>query len=283
MSVTASTRQPAAGRQDVALPAPWRSLGVVVRHLLWSNRRTPLTWGGGLGAMSALIAAMWPSIEGSVAKLMREYPPALKDAFGIDELDSLAAYVSAEMLSLIVPLAVVFLTVRCVVGATSAAEERGHLDVLLTLPLSRRVLVAGAVIAAATLSAAVLAIAWGMTCVAGAVVGATVDVGPLLAGFADVWPLAMAFAGLGMLATGLTSRSAVATGVAVGTAVAMYVLDLVGKVSDTLEPLRNLSAFRLYGTAVRDGLSVSHVLALVGVGLALAVAGAVLFDRRDLG
>ena len=57
--------------------------------------------------MSALIAAMWPSIEGSVSKLMREYPPALKTAFGIDELDSLAAYVSAEMLSLIVPLALV--------------------------------------------------------------------------------------------------------------------------------------------------------------------------------
>ncbi len=31
----------------------------------------PLTWGGGIGAMSALIAALWPSIEGSVAQARR--------------------------------------------------------------------------------------------------------------------------------------------------------------------------------------------------------------------
>ena len=30
----------------------------------------PLTWGAGIGAMSALIAALWPSIEGSVSKLV---------------------------------------------------------------------------------------------------------------------------------------------------------------------------------------------------------------------
>jgi ABC-2 type transport system permease protein len=263
-------------------PSTLRSLDAVVRHLLWANRRAPLTWGGGLGAMSALIAAMWPSIEDSVSKLMREYPPALKTAFGIDELDSLAAYVSAEMLSLIVPLAVAVLAVRCVVGATAGAEELGHLDVLLTLPLSRRVLVAGALLAAAIVSAVVLAVTWAMTCIAGTIVGASVDTGALAAGFADVWPLAMAFAGLGVLAVGLTSRPAVATGAAVGIAVAMYVVDLVGKLSEPLEPVRNVSAFRLYGTAVTDGLDPVHVAILVAAAVALAIAGAVLFDRRDI-
>jgi len=52
----------------------------------------------------------------------------------------------------------------------------------------------------------------------------------------------MAFAGLGVLAVGFTSRPAVATGAAVGTAVAMYVVDLVGKLSEPLEPVRNVSA-----------------------------------------
>ncbi len=67
-----------------------------------------------------------------------------------------------------------------------------------------------------------------------------------------------------------------------GTAVAMYVLDLVGKLADALEPLRTISAFRLYGNAVRDGLDPSHVAALCGAALLLACVGAVLFDRRDL-
>jgi len=277
VSVVSST-----DRRVARPPSTVRSLQAVVAHLLWTNRRAPPTWGGGLGAMSALIAAMWPSIEGSVSKLMREYPPALKTAFGIDELDSLAAYVSAEMLSLIVPLALVVLTVRCVVGATAGAEERGYLDVLLTLPLSRRVLIAGAFVAAAVVGAIVLAVAWAMTCLAGMAVGASVDAGALAAGFADVWPLAMVFAGLGVLAVGLTSRPALATGAAVGIAVAMYVVDLVGKLSEALEPVRNVSAFRLYGTAVTDGLDPVHVAILVGAAAALAIAGALLFERRDL-
>jgi ABC-2 type transport system permease protein len=270
------------GHTAPSAPPAWRSLRAVVRHLLWSGRRSPLTWGGSLGAMSALIAAMWPSIEDSVAKLVREYPAGLKSAFGIDELDSLAAYVEAEMLSLIVPLAVVFLAVRCVVGATAAAEERGHLDVLLTLPLSRPVLVAGAFLVTGVVTGAVLVIAWAMTCAAGLLVGADVAAGALAAGFADVWPLAMAFAGLAVLAIGLTSRSATATGATVGVAFAMYAIDLVGKLATELEPVRNVSAFRLYGNAVRDGLDVSHVTVLLLAGIALAAAGAVLFDRRDI-
>jgi ABC-2 type transport system permease protein len=269
-------------RDVVRAPGTPRSLAVLLRHVLWSNRRSPVTWGAGIGAMSALIAALWPSIEGSIAKLADEYPPALKTAFGIDELDSLAAYVNAEMLSLIVPLAVTFLAVRCVVGATAVAEERGYLDVLLTLPVSRRVLIAAAFIATGVLTAAVLAISWAMTCAAGAIAGATVAVGPLAAGFAAVWPLGMAFAGLAVVAVGITSRSAVATGVAMGTAVAMYLVDLVGKLADALEPLRTISAFRLYGNAVRDGLDVSHVAVLCAAGVVLACAGAVLFERRDL-
>ncbi len=277
MTLTAGPRQAVAQP-----PSQWRSVATVVRHLLWVDRRTPLTWGGGLGAMSALIAAMWPSIEGSIQTIMREYPAALKTAFDIGELDSLAAYVNAEMLSLIVPLAVAFLAVRCVVGATAGAEERGHLDVLLTLPLSRRALLCAAVVSTGLLCAAVLAIAWAMTCVAGAIAGAPVSVGPLGAGFADVWPLAMAFAGLAALVVGLTSRAAVATGVAVGTAVAMYVVDLVGKLAPALDPVRVVSAFRLYGHAVQDGLRPGHVAVLVTAAVVLAAAGAILLDRRDL-
>ena len=40
------------------------------------------------------------------------YPEGLKQAFNIEELNSVEAYLDAEMLSLIIPLAVAFLAVR---------------------------------------------------------------------------------------------------------------------------------------------------------------------------
>ena len=91
--------------------------------------------------MSALMAVIWPSIQDSMDRLMDSYPTGLKEAFGIERLDSLEHYVDAEMLSLIVPLALAFFAVRCVAAPTVGAEERGHLDALLALPLPRRVLV----------------------------------------------------------------------------------------------------------------------------------------------
>ena len=83
---------------------------------------------------------------------MRSYPEGLKQAFGIQTLDTVERYVDAEMLSLIVPFAVAFFAVRCVTRATVGAEERGHLDTLLSLPVSRRVLVVGVVAVAGILT-----------------------------------------------------------------------------------------------------------------------------------
>ena len=62
----------------------------------------------------------------------------------------------------------------------------------------------------------------------------------------------------------------------------MYVIDLVGKLADPLEPARAISAFRYYGSAIQNGLDVSHVCGLTLVALVLAAVGAVLFERRDV-
>jgi len=58
----------------------------IVRRGLRDHRRAPLTWGGALGAMCALMAAIWPSIEGSINKAVESYPQALKDAFNLTQL-----------------------------------------------------------------------------------------------------------------------------------------------------------------------------------------------------
>jgi ABC-2 type transport system permease protein len=107
--------------------------------------------------MSGLMAVMWPSIEDSMDTLMESYPAKLKDAFNIRAITSVEAYIDAEMLSFIVPLAVAFLAVRVIVRMLSGAEERGYLDIVLTVPVARRTLVAGAVAVAAVIAAAVLA------------------------------------------------------------------------------------------------------------------------------
>ena len=266
----------------LAAPAAGHTLRAVVRRGLRENRRAPLAWGGSLGAMSALMAALWPSIEDSMDQLMKAYPAGLKEAFNIADLDSVEAYVDAEMLSLIVPLAIAFLAVRIAARAIVGAEERGYLDTLLATPLARSTLVAGAFIVSAIVVAEVLAVITALTWVAGWIAGADPSLAVLGRGFANVWPLAMLFGGLALLAGGVLHRTAAVTAVAVGTLVAMYVIDLVGKLADPIEPLRGVSAFKYYGSAVRDGIDPVAFAGLALAGTLLAVAGALLFDRRDV-
>lgn len=266
----------------LAAPSAARSLAAVVRRGLRAQRSAPLVWGGGLGAMGALMAAIWPSIEDAMSTLAASYPEGVMKAFGIGELDSVERYIDAEMLSIIVPLAMAFFAVRCATRATVGAEERGHLDTLLSLPLSRSVIVAGSFAVTAILLAAMLALMGAMTWIAGTVAGTGVSAAALAAGFGNVWPLAMAFAGLATLAAGISSRPSVVTAVAGGTLVAMYAVDLLGKLSDAIAPLRALSAFRYYGSAIQDGLDLSHAIGLTLVAITLTTIGAVLFERRDL-
>ena len=283
MTITAAPDVATARRAPRLAPPVARVFVELVRDGLRVQRRAPLTWGGGLGAMSALMAAIWPSIADSMQRVVRSYPQGLKEAFGIQALDTVEQYIDAEMLSLIVPLVLAFFAVRCATRPTLGAEDRGELDTLLSLPISRSALALAGYAVAGVVLAEILTVIWVLTVVVAAIVGAGLSAATLAVGLANVWPLAMAFAGLAVFIAGLVRGQATVTALATATLVAMYLFDLVGKLAGGLAPLRSASAFRYYGSAIQDGIDGSHVVGLSLAGVVLALAGAVRFDRRDLG
>ncbi|MGN6662969.1 MAG: ABC transporter permease subunit [Solirubrobacterales bacterium] len=249
---------------------------------LSERRRSVLAWGLPIGLMSAFIVAIFPSVQGALSEAIQKYPSGLKEAFGIGGLNNVEQYLHAEMLSLIVPLAVGYLAVRAVAGDLSGAAETGRLDVLLSAPVSRRRICAAGFFATGLELAGVLALSWLLTMAGSLVSGAGLAAGPAAAGFADVWPLALLFAGLGIVFAGWSLRTSVITGAAAGVLVAMYVIDLVGKLDPSLSWVRYASVFKYYGNAIEDGID---PLAFAGTAVAavlLAALGAWLFDRRDV-
>lgn len=249
---------------------------------LSERRRSLLAWGLPIGLMSAFIVAIFPSVEGALSEAIQKYPTGLKEAFGIGELTNVEQYLHAEMLSLIVPLAVGYLAVRAAASGLSGAAETGRLDVLLSAPVSRRRLCAAGFLATGLELAAVLALSWLLTMAGSVAFGSDLSAGAAAAGFANVWPLALLFAGLGIVFSGWSLRTSAITGAAAGVLVAMYVVDLVGKLDPSLSGIRYGSAFRYYGNAIEDGI---EPLAFVGITVAavlLATLGSWLFDRRDI-
>jgi ABC-2 type transport system permease protein len=267
VTVRAHVRSPAAG---------------LIRSGLRDQRRAVLIWGAGLGLMSAFEVVLFPSIRNALGPAFEGYPASVKQAFGITDLGTIDAYLHAEMFSLVLPFALAYFAMRTVANAISGAEERGWLDCLLAAPVTRRVLVAGALATAATASAAILLIVGAATAAAGAFTGDAVGAAHLAAGLAGVWALALFFAGCATLAAGLLHRSALVLGTAGGVLAAMYLFDLAGKLSGPVHGLRWLSAFRYYDAPLQTGLHAPGFAVLLGVAMLLAVAGAWLFERRDV-
>lgn len=249
---------------------------------LRERRRSLLSWGLPIGAWSAFVVAIYPSVEEALVKVVRNYPLALKEAFGVGELSSVEQYLSAEMLSLIVPLAVGYLAVRSLASGLSGAAESGRLDVLLSSPVSRRRVVTAGFCAAAIEVAAVLTFALLLTLLGSVLAGANLSFSSALAGFANVWPLALLSAGLGIVVTGFSLRTSVVTGSVAGVLVGMYVIDLIGRLDKSLDGIRYVSVFRYYGKAIEDGIDPLSFLGVTAAAIALAAVGSVLFERRDL-
>lgn len=262
------------------------STAVVFRAVMrrgWAEqRRALLTWGGSLGVYCGFMAAIYPSIQDTLEQVAKNYPAGLAQAFGVGDMNNVEGYLHAELFSLIVPLALCIFAARSVMRPLVGAEEEGRLDTILTLPLSRDVLVAGSFAVTVLLCAAIMAITGVLTFAAGRAVGTGISLGLTMAGVFGVWPLAVFFTGVAVLGSGLLHRSSAVLGATAAVLAVMYALDVTGRLTSEVEPLRWISAFRYYGAPMRDGIDPVAFIGLVASGLLLAAAGAVLFARRDI-
>ena len=113
--------------------------------------------------------------------------------------------------------------------------------------------------------------------------GVDLAVGDTLAGVVTLWPLGVFFGGVALLLAGLSRRPAVVGGGAAGVLAVMYLVEVLGKLSDAFAAVDGLSAFHYYGSAIEDGFDPGSAAILVTAGALLAAAGCVLFERRDVG
>lgn len=282
MSVTSRQTAPAATVRALHAPAWPDILRAVVRRGLRDRLREVVIWGLSIGVYGAFMAAIYPSMQSSIEKMLKSYPTALKEAFGAQSMNTVEGYLHAEMFSLIVPLALGYFAIRAIAGPTVGAEERGYLDTILALPISRTVLIAGAYLVAALSSLAILVMTGLLTFLGGTLAGTHISLGSVTAGVLGVWPLALFFGGISAVASGALHSPRAVNGIALGALIAMYAIDLAGRLAHSLEPIRWASAFRYYGAPMVDGIDPASFIGLASVGVLLLIAGELLLERRDV-
>jgi len=261
----------------------------IASRALRDRRRGLVGWALGIAAYMALIVVVWPSIRGSseLTKALHDYPDALKELFGGAEsfsFSTAAAYLNAELFSLMVPLLLVVFAIGFGASTLAGEEEHGLLDLVLSQPVARsRVVLEKAF--SLVVEVVVLALVVAVTIlVVGAFVDLGVGVGNLAAACAGAALVAVCFGVLALFVGAVSGSRATAIGVSAALFAAGYLVQALAGLVDALRPVRWVSPLYLANGSfpVRDGLPLPQDLVLVVVAVALGAASIAVFTRRDL-
>ena len=236
-----------------------------------------------------LYIALFPSIQeqsSQMAKIFDSYPKAMLKILNVEDLNfsTIEKFLAIEQYSFTWPLLIIFLAVSFS-GSLVRDIERGTIDFVLTRPLSRMRLYIGRVLAslsavlafsvASILSAIPIAAIAGIDFIAGN------HFKMLVVGFS----FGAAIVGLASLAGTLYSergKTYLATG---GVLILMYVFNIIAKLKDGLSGLQYFSLFHYLDASsvlAQGTMPWSAVFALLYFAVLTIIAGALIFQRRDI-
>lgn len=282
------------GRTDekgTAYPEAHRPNGLVqllalTGHSINLRARGALIWGVALGALGAVFVAIYPYLEGAAGmqQMISNMPQAMQDmlGYGPDALSSVEAFMGAEMLSLLVPLALSLFPILLASSALAGAEEDGTIDILMGNPLSRWQLVLGRFLAAAVLLLGIVAIMGSLSWITAVIAGVELSPGLMAAASLSLWPLCLFFGGIALLLSAILHRRFLALAIPAALLIVMYFVDALASSVEFFETIQPLSAFYYYGSAIEDGMDWTGFGVLCAATAVLVGIAVLLFRRRDI-
>ena len=263
----------------------WRSVGLKAFYDQW---RATLGLALFMAAYAGLIMGIYPSIAAitEIRDIFERLPEAFRVMFAPGGLDITTpeGFLATEFFSIIGPLLFFAYTIAIGGSATAGEEERGTIDLLMSLPVPR-----WRVVLEKYISVAVGTVILGAGLLLGIAAGAFaagVDlrydgIGAIVA---SAILLGLLFGALALFVGALTGRRTFSIGVAFALAVASYLVYSLSALVDLIKPLRPVSPFTYYigGNPLVNGLDPTNIAVLTGATLAFLVLALVAFQRRDL-
>lgn len=256
-----------------------------VIHDQW---RPTLVWTIAAAALSAFYLALYPAIGGMEAMqdLIDAMPPELRAIFITEGLDmsTPAGYLNMELFAFVLPLIVAGYAVTAGSSAIAGEEERGTLDLLLSVPIPRwRVVIEKSLVLVLGMIVLVSG-QWIGLLLTSQAMDIDINMGNVASGLASGALLGLVVGGLAMALGSITGRRALSLGVAMGVLVAAYVLNTMSTLVDWLEPWRPLSPMYHYVgyDPLTNGIDPVHAGVLVVTAVVLVALSVVAFERRDI-
>ncbi len=218
--------------------------------------------------------------------MMAKFPEALKAHIGGNnwDLSTATGFLNIELFPLIVPALLAGFAVVLGSGFTAGEEARGTIDVLLSYPVPRWLMVVEKV-AALIIAMAVVAVTMLVGIQIGAIVGdSPVDLVKVSGGLFLATLLSLCFGMLALALAAWRGNRGAAAGIPIGLMVVMYLVESLSVQIPSLRDINGLSLFHYYlaHSPLVSGLHLGDTLVLGAVALFFLGASLFLFERRDL-
>ena len=257
----------------------------VARLDLRLRRRAMIGYTAGIAVYVFVIVALYPAFKDATSlNELASGDPTLGALFGLSgSLTSPSGWLNANIYANFLPLVILLLTVGYGAAGVAGQDEDGTLSLQVTLPHSRRAIL-GQKIATLVLQALPVAVATLLLVLLGRSFDLALSAGALVGTTLGVLLLGIDFGLLALLVGALSGSRGTALGIASAVAATSYLIGSLAPVTHWIHPLRVASLF--YWSVGDDqlvrGLSAASAAVLTCVGVALAVAAALAFDRLDV-
>jgi len=259
----------------------------ITTKIIYENRWSFLFWTLGLFFTAWFTLIFYPSFSqsGALESIAQNLPPQLRGILGdLSSLKVVGGYINSEILSMRIPLLMSIMSIALAVGQTAGDEEKGTLQTLLALPVSRvRVLTEKYLSILIMLAGASIGIWFGLEL--GLVnIHESASAWLLVQAVFNTWLIMVAFGSVAFCIGAVTGKRGLAVGIGSLFAFLSFFITSFSDSVEKLKPIGKLSLYHVYtetNVAVH-GLNGHNALILAGTSLVLFGISLFVFSRRDL-
>jgi len=266
--------------------------GAIFVETLRRNWRGMLFWGLGIGLitwMQVIIITDVTMLQ-DMQQMMETLPSWMLSAFGVDDVAYMATpegYVAVQFFSYALLMFSVY-AVTLGMSVTSADEDRGALDMVLSTPLPRARLILEKLAVYALLVVGVVLISYLWLWLGVAMPPAlTVDMSKMFVATMNTIPASLMVLAVTMFIGVFIKRRGTAMVVASVFVAASYLFQMIGSTAEgaLASTLSGVSYFKYADSmkVLQNGFAWGNVLLLLGVALVAVIAALWRFERRDVG
>ena len=254
---------------------------------LKDHARGIIGWMFGVVFFITIQLAVYPTIRASSedwSTLTESFPDAIKKVLRMTDYSSEIGYLSAELLSFLLPF--IFIGLGCTWGARLATEdeESGAADILLSLPITRAsVLItrSTAAVTAQLLTSVVLTLSLG---IGARLLGMSIAINKFISAAVVLFLLSFVMMSLACLFGTVSGRRTVALGVSMSVAIFAFIFYSLAPLVTALESALpyNPMQWTIGTDPLRSGVDLGYSIWLIIFSIVFLVSSLQFFNRRDI-